>query len=425
LELGSAFLQLTWITKELGDLIWEHTGGNPLLIRLLTEHLYEQGRIAVRREDGLGDLAGDGHVPALKEIVVERIERLPTEQLKTLLNAVILGDGFRLGALGALHEGRHETDLVADLDVLVQAGLLEQSGSGRRTIFRFPHALIRDTLYESAPPDRRAYLHSRAGDYYTLPVAGRKLRFESAVYHYLRAGKPEKAMSVIDMGLQRAQEAADQDEMIALYRAGLKIAASVPEMGAHQSELAEALGDVFAANGDYKQAAAAYRQIDTESSSLDQQGKLGLAMLAVNPMQATGLLLRLAGEIPLDYPNDLRWRIEAGLAWGLALVGRTYEAVRHSRDSLGTLSSTAGFGSARTLMRGTLGMALHYHGDQAEAAPHLESARAGYSARGDERGVMFINQILIGMPRADITQAWLDLVLRPLVRRSPADMSPS
>ncbi len=416
LELASAFLHLTWITKELADVFWEHAAGNPLLVRLLAEYLYEHKRITVRRQDGLGDLAGEGAIPALAEIIVERAARLPTEPLMTLLNAVILGDGFRVGALGALHDGRHEADLIADLDLLVQAGLLEQTGSGRRAIFRFPHALIRDTLYNSAPPDRRAYLHKRAGDYYALPTAGRRLRLESAVYHYLQAGKPDRAMAMIEAGLQMAHKSANQAEVIALYRAGLKIASRLPEMAIRQTELAEELGDLFVAAGDYRQAAAAYRQADLEASSVEQRGKLGLSLLSVNPLQATSLLARLVDEIPPDYPNDLRWRLEAGLAWGLALAGRTYEALRHSRDSLGTLSSTSGFGSARTLMRGTLGMALYYHGDHAEAAPHLESARAGYSARGDEKGVMFINQILIGMPREEVTQAWLDLVLRPLVR---------
>jgi hypothetical protein len=67
-------------------------------------------------------------------------------------------------------------------------------------------------------------------------------------------------------------------------------------------------------------------------------------------------------------------------------------------------------------MRGVLGMVLFYDGDQEEAYPHLESARAGWGARGDQDGVVLLNQVMIGMPKTDITQAWLRLILTPLLK---------
>ncbi len=420
LEMGASVLGLTWLSTELGEIVWKHTGGRPLLIEMLVTSLNEAGRIAVRPEDRLGSLTGEGTIPSLREIVIDRIRRLPPEYLKTLLNAVVLGDGFRTGALGVLHENRSEADLLADLEGLVQARLLERTGEGRRAIYRFPNALVRDTLYETAPPERRTAMHLRAGEYYAVPAGGRPIRTESAVYHFLRAGRPDRAMGVIDTAIQRAQDESDMERVIALHREGLQVAARDPALRDRQTRLASALGDLYVRRRDYRGAALAYRQADLEQSDLSLQARLALALLALDPSAAVGMLSRLAPAIPPDYPDDLRWRVEAGLAWGLALTGQTYEAVRRSRDSLGTLSSAAGFGSARTLMRGTLGMALYYHGDQAEASPHLESARAGYGARGDEQGVLFINQVLIGTPRADIVSAWLDLVLSRLVRSGPA-----
>lgn len=416
MEMVSAILNLTWITKELGDIFLNNTGGNPFLIELLAHSLAIRDRISVRRDDDLGDIADNAPIPARREIIVDRIRQVPPDQLKTLLHAVILGDGWRVGVLGALHEQRTEAELIEDLDVLVEAGLLSRTGRARGAIYRFMHALLRDTLYETAPPERRAFLHTRAGDYYALPLKGRKQRVESAIYHYTRAGKPERAMSVLESALAEARLRGNLPGMIALYKEGLTVTAASTELAARQTQLAEELGDLFVTMGDYKQAATAYWEMDANESTPEQQGKLALSLLALNPQQAVGMLTNLAGTVPMDYPNDLRWRLEAGLTWAHALAGHTYDSVRQSRDALGILSGVAGFGSARTLLRAMLGMALYYHGDIAEAQPHLESARAGFGARGDEQGVMFVNQVLIGMPSGEITKFWLDLVLKPLVK---------
>jgi hypothetical protein len=119
--------------------------------------------------------------------------------------------------------------------------------------------------------------------------------------------------------------------------------------------------------------------------------------------------------IPQDAPKDAHWRVQAGLVWALALSGRTYEAIRYCRDALGLLSSTAGLGAPRTLLRAVLGMVLFYQGDHTEAYPHLESARAGWGARGYEEGMLLVNQVLIDTPKSDVTRTWLRMLLRPLL----------
>lgn len=419
MELAASLLAITWITSDLGDLLWNNTGGNPLLIRLLVEHLYHTERIGIRDPDKLGDLAGEGPIPAYQDILVRRIRILNPELVKTLLYAVVLGDGFRLGALGALHEKRTEDELAGDLDALVEARFLERAGAGRRAIYRFPHALVRDTLYATAPQDRRTEMHTRAGEYYSMPTPGRRLRTEYAVYHFTRANLPQRALAAIDLGIAQAQREGDEAMQAILEQQALTITASDPDLSERRNHIAETLGDQVATQGDYAQAALAYQQADSTSASAMLLAKCAMTMLAVDAGQAVSLIARLAPGIPLEDHHDLRWRLEAAQSWGLALQGRTYDAIRHSRNSLATLSTVSGLGSARTLTRGILGMALYYHGDEEEARPHLESSRAGYDARGDAQGVTFLDQILSGMPREAITHAWLDLVLRPLLPEFP------
>jgi tetratricopeptide (TPR) repeat protein len=299
---------------------------------------------------------------------------------------------------------------------LVQEGWLEQSGDNRTAIYRFTHRLKRNILYESLPAEQRVSLHLKAGDYYATPRTGWRLRTEYAVYHYVKAGYIKKSLPVIEMALSQALAASERDRVSALYRLGIGVTAQDPELALKQAEWAEGLGDAYAAAGDYVQAAETYSQLGPTVAPLTLLGKLGLVLLAVDPKRATNILERALTTLVLGDQEDLRWRVEAGLVWGMALVGRSYEAIRHCRDSLGKLGDTVGFGSARTLMRGVLGMVLFYEGDQEESYPHLESARAGWGARGDQDGVMLLNQVMIGMPKADVTHAWLRLALGPLLK---------
>jgi tetratricopeptide (TPR) repeat protein len=262
-------------------------------------------------------------------------------------------------------------------------------------------------------------MHTRAAEYYSMPTPGGRLRTEYAVYHATRANQPERALSALNLGIAQAKREGDEATAEILEQQALKISANTPELSEHRNEIAESLGDQFAAQGEYEQAARSYQQADRESASTLLRAKGAITALAVDASQAVSLIARLTPGIPLETDHDLRWRLEAAQSWGLALQGRTYDAIRHSRNALATLSTLSGLGSARTLTRGILGMALYYHGDEEEARPHLESSRGGYAARGDEDGVTFLDQVLSGMPRESITHAWLDLVLRPLLPESP------
>jgi hypothetical protein len=207
----------------------------------------------------------------------------------------------------------------------------------------------------------------------------------------------------------------DREQLIALYRQAIDVTARDAKLVRRQAQFAETLGDMYAVAEEYDKAVEAYSELSPTVSPLSLLGKLGLALLIIDPDRAITVLSQVVPAVPHNYTNDMRWRLEAGLVWALSLAGRSYDAVRRSRDVLGTLSSTTGLGFARSLIRGVLGMTLFYVGDQMEAHPHLESARAGWGARGDQEGVLFINQVLIAMPKEDVTKNWVRLLLYPLI----------
>ncbi|MBN1312134.1 MAG: AAA family ATPase [Anaerolineae bacterium] len=418
LILGAKLLNAKSLSLGLADEVWTSTKGHPLFISTLIERLQADERITQPETGGEAALIlGEKEAfTTLASLLLSNADRLTKSQREMLVCASVLGNGFRAGALAVLLE-RDQADIpLEDVATLVLHGWLEQTGSNRKPIYRFTHRVKREAIYESLSAERRQHLHLKAGDYYAAPRMGWRLRTDYAVYHYLKAGYPKNALPVIEVALNQALSTGDRDRVFGLYQLGIEVTSRDPDLAVKQAEWAEGLGDAHAAAESYVKAAETYSQLGPTVAPLTLLGKLGLVLLAVDPQRATNILERALTTLMLTEQEDLRWRVEAGLVWGMALTGRSYEAIRHCRDALGKLGDTVGFGSARTLMRGVLGMVLFYDGDQEEAYPHLESARAGWGARGDQEGVVLLNQVMIGMPKTDITQAWLRLLLLPLLK---------
>jgi predicted ATPase len=416
LKLGAALFGAESLAQNLEHLIWHNTAGNPLYIHYLVDILRETRRIALDSAANRIGMFGTGPIPTEGDIILQRVSRLPKAQISLLNSAAVLGDGQRIGALGRLSGQQYDDSFKENLAGLVKGGWLEQTGLGRYAIICFAHRVTRRSIYNSLQAEQRAAMHRQAGDYYAIPLAGNKLRAESAISHYLRAKTTDRALHVLDLALAQAARLSSREEMVDLYRRGIEVAGSDPKMVDRQARYAEALGDVYAASGEYEMAAQSY-ELNLSTIPLALLSKLGMVLLATNPARAVNVLMQVVPATSYSQSNDMRWRLEAGLVWGLAITGRAYEAVRRSRDVLGGLSDTAGFGNARTLMRGTLGMVLYYQGDHAAAATHLESARAGWGARGEEEGVRLINQVLIAMPKKEVTRSWLGMVIGPLLSK--------
>ncbi len=387
---------------DLPERVWAATEGHPLYTSLMVQYLRESGYEG--RE-----------LPSMNGVIVKRAGILVEKQRKYLVSAAILGDGFRAGALRVLSEQTGTGALFDTLQSLEQAGWLIRTGTGRRAIHFFANQQTREILYGTIPDNLKINMHGLAGDYYATPTAGRRVRVEQAIYHYLRAEKIDRALAAIDMALLLARRESDNKQIEALCRRAIELAAKDPRLNNKQAEYAEMLGDYYATDADYVRAMEAYSDLSPTVSPISLLVKLGLVLLAVEPNHAINVLTQVVPVIPQDSPKDAHWRVQAGLVWALALSGRTYEAIRYCRDALGLLSSTAGLGAPRTLLRAVLGMVLFYQGDHTEAYPHLESARAGWGARGYEEGMLLVNQVLIDTPKSDVTRTWLRMLLRPLL----------
>ncbi len=142
--------------------IASETDGNPFFVAEVLRSLSESGTLQF--DDAIGRWRIDRSAPlglpeSVREVIERRVERLGEEARDLLALAAVIGRSFQLELLTAL-AGIDETRLLDQLDAAVAASVLEES-TDRVGVFRFAHALINQTLYESLGATRRARMHHR------------------------------------------------------------------------------------------------------------------------------------------------------------------------------------------------------------------------------------------------------------------------
>ncbi len=118
----------------------QRSGGNPFFVVELAR---------------LGDTSGDVPV-SVREVVGRRFEGLPVRAVDTLRFAAAWGRWFRPEVLAAA-AARDVDEVLDDLEVARSVGLVSEDESGE---FAFAHALTRDAVLRTVPPNRRARLHA-------------------------------------------------------------------------------------------------------------------------------------------------------------------------------------------------------------------------------------------------------------------------
>lgn len=407
------------LSDNLAEYLWERSKGFPLSAALLLEWLAPTEALHLTLGEKRATLTEVLTRHPLREVIGHVVKRMPPDQSTVLRNSSVLGNGWRRAAPVALAGLVEEHLFERQLTALSEGGWLVRSSSGPDAVYVFRNSLTLIAIYESIPEQQRQVLHKRAGDYYyTASLTGQKVRASQSSYHYSRAGHVQESLAPVELALLKTRDTGDRPRLIGLYRDAIRIASADPGQDEKRLDFIEALGDLYAEGGDYANATRVYGEgMSPNLNRFSLPSRMGLALLAVDPARAAHVLGQFASRIPPTYQEDLRWRVEAGLVWAMALIGQSYEMMRRSRDSLAVLNSLSGFGFARSLVRGTLGMALFYQGEHAEAYPHLESARSGWLARGDNDGVALIDKVLAVTSREEITATWLRLALHPLLNR--------
>lgn len=164
-------LRVPTLPRELLDVIMARSGGNPLFVLHLTDHLRTMGAVRVEKQVCQIDTnrlhLWQTELPStLEALLLARVDQLSPEAQFSLKVASVYGDEFRAAALSAAHPYQtSEHDLASDLAEMTQQELVFRADGTAPGTYRFRHTLIRDAVYEIIPFHQKQQLHGAAARY--------------------------------------------------------------------------------------------------------------------------------------------------------------------------------------------------------------------------------------------------------------------
>ena len=148
LELASRLPEHEALDSRLLSRLAETAEGNPLYIEQLVAW------------------SSEGHAdevpPTIDLLVAMRIEHLPASERRALERAAVIGTEFWRGAVEASSPQDERPSIGTSLMALVRRRLVHPAPTlfAGQDGFRFHHALIRDVIYSTIPPEMRGRLHA-------------------------------------------------------------------------------------------------------------------------------------------------------------------------------------------------------------------------------------------------------------------------
>ena len=206
------------------------TDGVPLFIEELTKMVLESGLLEERpdRYALTGPLPPLAIPNTLQDSLMARLDRLAPVKTLAQLGAT-LGREFSYQLLQTVSVWDDEL-LRQGLEQLVVAEFLYQEGTPPQSTYRFKHALVQESAYQSLLKSTRQQHHQRIAD----ALASRfpetvATRPELLAHHYTEAGLTEKAIPYWEAAGRRALQRFANHEASSHATRGLELLATLPE----------------------------------------------------------------------------------------------------------------------------------------------------------------------------------------------------
>ena len=147
----------------LARLIHARTGGNPFFVIQFLSALVDEELLAFDHGNGewswdIGPIQAKGHTDNVIDLMVEKLNRLPTGTLQSLKELACLGNNAEIGMLSTVRAASEE-DVQADLWEAVRLEFIVRSDRS----YRFVHDRIQEAAYSLIPEHARAEAHLRIG----------------------------------------------------------------------------------------------------------------------------------------------------------------------------------------------------------------------------------------------------------------------
>jgi predicted ATPase len=214
--------------------------GHALFLVNIVEHLVAQGAV-VRREGQWtlpdGAEAKVASLPeGLRQLLVRRLEDLPTEEKRLLEAASVVGERFAAASVAAGAQGPVEDveasceGLAARGQFLDDIGLAEWPDGTNRGRYQFTHALYRQVLYDGLGTVRRRQLHRSIGLGLEAGYGARAGEIAARLaVHFERGGEIPRAVDYWQQAGGTAARRNAYPDAIAALKKGLQLLATLPE----------------------------------------------------------------------------------------------------------------------------------------------------------------------------------------------------
>ncbi|NNJ12887.1 AAA family ATPase [Chloroflexales bacterium ZM16-3] len=240
-------LEVDSVPREVWQLIASRSRGNPFFSEELLHTLRDSGLILVSgRESHVVAGAGDPlHVlnsvrlpSTVQGLITSRIDRLSPAQQLTLKVASVIGQGFTLSTLSAIHPVERDPGrLVDQLFTLQQAGLVLIESFDPELAYTFKHAVAAEVAYNLMSFRQRRQLHRSLAERYEAGGEGvTAANAAQLAYHWRQANDLPRAMGYLAMAGEQALRAGAYSEAGGFLREAIQIAEGLP--GAAAPDLA-------------------------------------------------------------------------------------------------------------------------------------------------------------------------------------------
>ena len=262
--------------------IQQQTDGNPLFVAEVVRLLVAEGRF---QEMEPGRSIVIPIPPSVREVIQRRLERLSAGCDGLLATGSVMGRGFALDVLCALHT-ECEDRILDLLDEAVAARLIEETGATPGH-YMFSHALIRDAVYEQLGATRRARLHHRIGCAMESIYAGALQDYLPALaYHFAQAaqaGDREKAVRYSVLAAERATSLLAYEEAASHYEHALESHKRCGDTEEKRCELLLALGESLSRAGVLDRARTTLENAVVLARGLRRHDWMARAVLGIAP----------------------------------------------------------------------------------------------------------------------------------------------
>jgi predicted ATPase len=238
------------VSSRLAAVVYERTEGHALFLVNSVEHLVGLG-VVVRREGQWtlqdGAEAKVASLPeGLRQLLVRRLEDLPSEERRVLEAASVAGEQFTVAAVAAGAQSPMEDveasceGLAAQGRFLDDIGLAEWPDGTSSGRYQFTHALYRQVLYEGLGTVRRRQLHRRIGMGLEAGYGAQAGEIAARLaVHFERGGEILRAVQYWQQAGDNAVQRNAYPEAITALKTGLALLAMLPDSSERtQRELA-------------------------------------------------------------------------------------------------------------------------------------------------------------------------------------------